>query len=307
MNEHRSTIPGEKDQPITMLELPDIPGLERRSRSVRSRSMLVGVAAAVVLLVAGFLVFSPDNTSTALAAVQSAAQQTARAESGRISASFDVEGTDGDQSATLSGGLDVEFSGPDLALTVDIDEASGESLIGPLGASEARLVDRVLYVNDGSQWYAVETGGFLGDTLAEIVDPRSILATVESLVETEEVATGVDVGGIETTHYRSVVDLGDDSLGQSGWLALDNLDLADIHAKGAVTIDLFIDGDGQLRQLDVSGDLREPGNGSGAATFSASTSFFDLGSDIGIEAPADAVEIDPLQGFDPGTGLGQGD
>ncbi len=289
---------GAQPEPRT-LDLPNVPGVERYARShrrSRSRTLLAGAAAAIVLI-AGLLVFSPDNTAPALATVHSAAQTTAEADTGRVLTTFSVDGTDGAEAGQVAGSLEASFNGADVSLSVDIDEAVGSEELGALPASEARLIDGVLYVNAEPQWYAVETAGFLSQSLVDVVDPRSVLATVQDLVETDEVGT-VDIDGVSTTHYRSVVDLGEEPLGQSGWMALQG---ADVEVDGEVTIDLYIDDDGQLRQLDVSGDLQEPEGGTGSANFVVSSSFFDLGSDITIDVPADVITVDPLDGFDFGN------
>lgn len=286
------------DAPVRLLDLPEVPGLDRYSGHGRSRILLVGAAAAVILLVAGFLVFAPDNATPALAAVHSAAQATAAADTGRVTTTFSLEGTDGAESEQIAGRLEASFASGDIAFSVEIDETIGTSDLGALPVTEARLVDGVFYANDGTQWYSVETSGFIGQTLVDVVDPRSVLATVQDLLETEEIDTAV-VDGVSTTHYRSVVDLGDDSLTESGWLALQGLD---VDVEGSVTVDLFVDDDGLLRQLDIAGDLREPGDGAGTAMFMVSTSFFDIGTDLTVDVPADAIEINPLEGFD-GTEL----
>ena len=63
-----------------------------------------------------------------------------------------------------------------------------------------------------------------------------------------------------------------------------------------VTIDLFIDGDGVLRRLDVSGELSEPADADGTSQDGQAESWSRpcstiSGSDITIEAPADAVDV----------------
>lgn len=280
--------------PVRILELPDVPGLDRYSGRGRSRALLVGAAAAVVLLVAGFLVFAPDNATPALAAVHSAAQATADADTGRVTTTFSLNGTDGTESEQIAGRLEASFASADIAFSVEIDETVGTSGLGDFPVTDARLVDGVFYASDGTQWYSVDTGGFIGQTLVDVVDPRSVLATVQDLLETEEIDTAV-VDGVSTTHYRSVVDLGDDTLAESGWLALQG---ADVDVEGSVTVDLYVDDDGLLRQLDIAGDLQEPDDGAGTAMFIVSTSFFDIGADVTVDAPADAIEINPLEGFD---------
>lgn len=282
------------DEPVRMLDLPDVPGVGRQPRSSRSWGLLAGAAAAVVVMIAGFLVFSPDNTTPALAAVQGAAQATADADTGRISTVFALEGTDGVEGEQIGGRLDASYAGADIALSVELDDAVGTSGIGELPVADARLVDGVFYANDGSQWYAVDTGGFIGQALVDIVDPRTVLGRVQDLLETEEVGT-VTLDGVETTQYRSIVDLGDDTLAESGWLPLEGVD---IEAEGEIIVDLYVDDDGLLRRLDLAGDVQEPENGSGNASFTISTLISDIGGDISIEAPADATVIDPLEGFD---------
>jgi hypothetical protein len=279
------------DGPVTQLDFPGVPGTERRTRRPRRNVAYLGaVAAAVVLLVAGLAVFTPGSAAPALAAVQSAAQATADADSGRITTTFTVSGTHDDEPGQATGRMEASFSGSDLAFALDLDEVAGPWVPGELPAIEARLVDGVIYVSDGTSWYSVAANGIVGQTVADLVDPRSILPTVQELTETEEVGSA-EVDGVTTTQYRSVVDLGDESLNRSGWLAMD---LAEVEADGEVVIDLFVDDSDLLRRLDVSGDVSDASNSEDAATFTVSTLFSDFGDEIVIEAPANATEFSPL-------------
>ena len=221
--------------------LPEIRST-RQPRTTPRRWQLLTAAAAVVALVAGFLVFSPDNTPTALAAVHQAAEATAETGSGQIDVSFSVDGTDGGESAQVAGLVMATFAGADLAVSVELTDAPTE-LTGPVPDSiESRLVDGTLYANDGTQWYSVEAPTVLSATLLDLVDPRSVLARVQELVATEEVGP-TTVDGVATTHYRSTVDLGDASLAQAEWLPVAP---GDIDAEGDITVDLFVDDDGLL-------------------------------------------------------------
>ena len=94
------------------------------------------------------------------------------------------------------------------------------------------------------------------------------------------------------------MDLGDESLEQSGWL--NGLETADIDADGVVTIDLYVGPDGLMNRLVVSGDLDEI-EGEGDATFSVTTSFYDIGADITVEVPEGAQIIDPMEDFGEGS------
>ncbi len=289
----------DQDQEVELLDLPTVRGIDRYRQTGRNRMRVLATVAAALLLAVGFIVFSPDNTSPALATVHSAAQTTADFDSGRVDTTFSFDGTDGEESGSIGGEVLAEFSGTDIRITGSIDESSilpGEApgVLPPNG--EARLVDGVLYVSEGEgdNWYAVETGGLIGQTVVDFVDPRSVLAEVEDLVETTEVGTVV-IDGVDTTQYQSVVDVNDESLRETGWLPIEAG--TDLEAEGEITVDLYIDGDGVLRRLGATGDLVETG-GEGTATFTITTNFYDLGADISIEPPAEATLIDPEADFD---------
>ncbi len=272
------------------------PAARRSAR--RGRGMLVGAAAAVLLLVGGLLVFSPDNTPSAVATVHSAAAAAADADTGRIATTFALT-ADGDAALEqVDGRFDVSYAGSDVAFTLDVEDQTGDIGLDELPVNEARLVDDILYVNDDGQWLAVDTEGFLGQVVADFIDPRVVLETVQELTEAVEVGTAT-IDGEETTHYQSVVDLGDESLSQSGWLAFEGVP---IEAEGEVTVDLYVGSDGVLSQLDLAGDVQDNTDGE-SGTFDVSMNFFDIGTDITVEAPADAELLDPLQGFLGGQDL----
>ncbi len=275
------------DRSTPVLDLPEVAGIERYAAPRRQRLGVIAAIAAVFIVVTGFVVLSPDGTEPALASVQSAARATAEIESGRASTTFELRATDGTTAEVLSGEVLTEFSGMDIAATIDVDEDAGRAS-GLPDDIEVRLVDGVIYGHDGTSWYAADTGGTLGQAAVERVDPRTVLQAVQDLVATTEVGEA-DVDGVDTTHYQSVVDLHDESLRESGWLPVDT---AEIEAEGEVTIDLFVDRDGLLRRLVVSGDVAATDGSNGAGTVLVTSSFFDFGADISIEAPEDAAFID---------------
>ncbi len=272
----------------------------------RSRGALVAVAAAVLLLVGAVTVLAPDNTPAAVAQVRAAAATTADADTGRITSTFEVTYDDAELSDAAGGTVEVTYAGGDLGLSVDVDQVPDE-----LGADadeflpaldDIRLVDDVAYVQQDGTWIAVDTGGLLGDVVVDLIDPRTVLDTVQGLTEATEVGPA-EVGGVATTRYRSVIDLGDETLGQSGWLAFEGMD---IDAEGEITIDLYVsDGaDGEtLRRFDLSGDIQAPEGEDGTASFEIVTLFTDLGADLTIEAPDGAIAFDPLaEAFESDTG-----
>ncbi|MEL7208596.1 MAG: hypothetical protein AAGK32_10260 [Actinomycetota bacterium] len=283
----------------------DRPPAASGGRARRGYGLVLAAAAAAVVLVAGALALLPTNTEPALAAVQSAAQATADAGTGRVEVVATVEAGDGQERGNIDASVTGRYNGTDVAFVVgefvasatgdhagDLDDFDDEF---PL--TETRFVDGVLYVNTVDEgWLGVEVPQFVGTTLTDLADPREVLGSVQELVEADEVGpvtlTEPDGATVSTTHYRSIVDLGDETLGQSGWLA--GLDTTEIDADGVITIDIYVGDDDLLRRLTVSGDLTEPENGSGDATFEITSSFYDIGSDITIEAPADAEIIDPM-------------
>jgi len=277
--------PGQRSEPVGLL--------------ARGRGALVAVAAAVLLLVGAVVVLAPDNTPAAVAEVHDAAAVTADSDTGRIETSFVVSFDEGGRSDTVGGLVEVVYADGDLGLSVRIDDLPADvgSEAGQFlpALDDIRLVDDVAYIQRDGQWLAVDTGGLLGDLVVRYVDPRAVLDTVQTLTEATEVGPA-DVGGVATTQYRSVVDLGDQTLAQSGWLAFDGMD---VEADGEVTVDLFVDGSGALHRFDLSGQVRPADGTDGQADFEVTTTFTDTGSDLSIEAPEGAVAFDPmLGGFD---------
>ncbi|MEM9656261.1 MAG: hypothetical protein AAGA65_29515 [Actinomycetota bacterium] len=282
-----SVAPAPPIQPLGAEALP------ARPRRTRSRGMLVGAAAAVLLLFGGLLVFSPDTTPSAVATVRSAAAAAADADTGRIETTFSASGTDGTEAGSVSGSFEAYYSGSDIAFTVNVDAIEGVDELGEIPVSEVRLIDDVVYINGDGQWMAIDTDGLLGQMVTDFVDPRSVLETVQEITEATEIGSAT-VDGVETTQYQSVIDLADESLTESGWLGFEG---AGLDAEGEITVDLYVDDNGLLRQLDIGGDLRDTADAGENGTFTVTTRFFDVGSDITVEAPENVEVFDPLQGL----------
>ena len=259
----------------------------------RSRLMLVSAAAAVLILFGGLLVFSPDTTPSAVATVHSAAAAAADADSGRIETTFAAEGTDGEESGSLEGSFQAAYSGSDISFTVDVDAIEGAEELGEIPVSEVRLVDEVLYVNEGERWLALDTEGLIGQMVTDFVDPRSVLETIQEITETTEIGSAT-IDGVETTQYQSIIDLADESLSESGWLGFEG---ASIDAEGEITVDLFVDQAGVLRQFDITGDMQDTEGTGDTGSFGVTTRFFDVGADITVEVPADVEVFNPLEGL----------
>lgn len=299
---------GGSRQPDPVLFGTDVPSdfgtaqpMQRRGR--RGFGLILASAAAIVLLVAGALALLPSNTEPALAVVQSAAQATATAESGRVEVTANLDGSDETSSGSIDAVVEGRYDGDDLAFSIvsidaegsEFDDSDIEEFGDEFPISETRYIDGVIYANSPEGWFAVEVPEFVGEQVTDLADPREVLATVQELVEATEVGTAVidepNGGSIETTHYQSVIDLGDDSLQESGWLA--GLELTDLDAEGEITVDLYVTDD-LLRRLTVSGNASDTSGSDGAVTFEVVTSFYDFDGDISVEAPTDVEIVDPF-------------
>ena len=281
--------------PQTVPSLTDRPAEPSARRVGRSRGMLVGAAAAVLLLFGGLLVFAPDTTPSAVATVHSAAAAAAEADTGRIETTFAAAGTDGEDRGEVAGSFDAYYDGDDIAFSVNVAAFDGPEAFGARGmdelpVEEVRLIDGIVYINEGEEWFAIDTDGLLGQMVNDFVDPRSVLQTIQEVTETTEIGPAT-IDGVDTTQYQSVIDLADESLTESGWLGFEG---AGIDAEGEITVDLFVDDAGVLRQFDIVGDLQDPAGSGDNGTFNVSTRFYDIGSDITVDVPADVEVFDPM-------------
>lgn len=270
------------------------------SQGLRARLPLLGaVAAAVLLVVATFAVLSPSSTQPALATVKAAAQEVAVADSGRAVTTFSIEGTDGVENMASAGQIELLFNGDDIAVTLNLDEVpsqfEGEGAEFFSGI-ETRIVDGVLYLKGGPSpdWIGLDLPQIALDQI-DTVDPRSVLDTVQTLVNAEEVGSDV-IDGVDVTVYESTVDLSDPDLSTSGWMSGLEQQL-DLETDGTITVALSVDGADQLRRIVVTGDLTGGQGVDGSAVFSISTDFTDLNTVDRIVAPEGVVASSMLEGL----------
>lgn len=270
------------------------------SPGLRARLPLLGaVAAAVLLVVATFAVLSPSSTQPALATVKAAAQEVAVADSGRAVTTFSIEGTDGVENMASAGQIELLFNGDDIAVTLNLDQVPSQ-LEGEgaefFSGIETRIVDGVLYLKGGPSpdWIGLDLPQIALDQI-DTVDPRSVLDTVQTLVNAEEVGSDV-IDGVDVTVYESTVDLSDPSLSTSGWMSGLEQQL-DLETDGTITVTLSVDGADQLRRIVVTGDLTGGQDVDGSAVFSISTDFTDLNTVDRIVAPEGVVANPMLEGL----------
>lgn len=284
-----------------LVDIDDVVANADRSMAPRRPSMarrLPLLAAAALVAVAGVaLLLWPSNSSEAAASVQQAAKQTAAVDSGGMQVEFQIDvaepGGEDNQTQTnrLEGEIDGVYSGSDLQFTVDLSEPLAGLGGGGTMAAEIRVIDEVVYLEDGGQWLSLNGSGFLAQSVSGLVHPREVLGQIAGVFEVEEVGL-VTIDGMQTTHYRSTIDLDGDSITETGWLLGFEFDVA---IEGWVEVDVYLGSDQMVKRLELSGRAVDPDGSGEAIEWSSSVLFTELGEPVSIEVP-DGVT--PLSGLD---------
>ncbi len=251
---------------------------------------LVSVAAAIALLVGAVAVLAPSSSTPAMAAVQTATQNTAQASSGRVTTTFELSGQSDDEEGSASGRILAAFNGDDLSVTADIISLTGDvesdSDFDALDAVELRLVDDTIYLSEdsGASWMATSAPTALGDSLIGFLDGRQLLDLIAEVAEVEEIGTE-DLDG-PVTHYRGHVDLSDTDRENPSWLPSTGDD-DDLEVDGLVVIDVWVGDDGFIRRAQAEGSVNDEAED---VTFSVLTELTDLNNGPTIVAPETNIE-----------------
>ncbi len=134
-------------------------------------------------------------------------------------------------------------------------------------------------------------GGSLGAATAA-VDPAAVLAAIKEALTVEEVGADT-VDGSATTHYRATVDtvkllplVADIVREQPTDAQLqETKDQLKEAGLDALPIDLWVDGDGFLKQLRMALDLSGLSQDHAAASFSLTLTYSDIGEPVSIDVP----------------------
>jgi hypothetical protein len=275
----------------------------RRSRLIRTAA----VSAAAVLALSGCN-GSDSDTATELDGLSPvAAIQKVADTAGNDSAAYTFEMTGSGISIKCDGAY---RGGEHPAARMAFDSMKLAGFTVPAG-TEFRLVDDVMYlksskggllsgVGDGG-WVklpideAKSEGASIGGLDPTMADPREQL---KKMLDTEDVTkVGTEtVDGTKTTHYRATIDsagtgtVTEKKSSSSNELSrqleeqLENSIKDSLGVSKPVTVDAWVDGDYHARKLAVT----LPFLGSVTMTMK----FTDFGSDVNIEAPADARKMD---------------
>jgi hypothetical protein len=141
-------------------------------------------------------------------------------------------------------------------------------------------------------------GGSLGAATAA-ANPAAILAAIKDAMTVQEMGTD-PIDGSDATHYRATIDLVK-LLPLLAAMAPDTPTDADLqHAKDqleklgmqSLPIDLWVDGDGYLKQMQLALDLGKMDPNHPGTSFSLTLTFSDIGGDISIEVPPSSQVTD---------------
>jgi hypothetical protein len=173
-----------------------------------------------------------------------------------------------------------------------------------------RMVDGRVYMHlagrDG--WMKADVSqlesGDASDPLSTTSDPTQFLDYLRGIADDIKVVGEQTIRGARTTHYSATVDLAKalqrQNLTPAERKQLSAIGLEDLPVMPA---DIWIDGDGRLRRLDLimdfsalasglSGGLLGPGD---APLATVSLELYDFGTPVHVEAPP-AAELVPYDG-----------
>jgi hypothetical protein len=278
-----------------------------------------------------------------------AADEVVDASTGRFEMALEYKGLPELDGATLTGEGEYDLDAAATRITMDLGglvdqiEGAGASPEELDTSFETITVGTTIYMSGDlfgaipgldAEWIRIDLdelgeGNSLGDlgldslTQGQGADPSATLEQLRALGSIEEVGTE-EVRGVATTHYAGDVRLGDafDQLDEAQRQAMAGLYGGDLDAVADLTIpiDVWVDGSGLVRRVvqevafaDLAPLVEDQGLGDAddldGALVKTTIEYFDIGEDVTVEAPEDAVDLSELlagTGFDvddaiPGT------
>lgn len=264
----------------------------------------------------------PPNTSKI---VLDSVRTTTAEKSARVEMTLSAGGSGG-LSTSLSGVTDFATGNSELTTHLSAPESGGSS-----GDLVERTVDHVTYLQipgglsgvlglaPGAKWISMPSPSS-GSAIPGIfpgfgqTDPTQMLAYLEA-VSNDVKTVGTDqVRGVETTHYRALLDLGKaiDRADVPPSLRDDLKKITSLIAANpsAIPVDIWVDADGLVRRVNEHLDFADFGalgaTGGGATgstgadsafTLTMSIDFYDFGVPVNVQAPpADQVVTLPSLG-----------
>jgi hypothetical protein len=200
--------------------------------------------------------------------------------------------------AKLLGGLVSGLAGPDAKELPDFDDPDGWKIDvvqdGKVGYVKLpALADQL---PAGKSWIRSDDGGggvqagFDFDELEQFAktDPRDVLETLRAVTSKIETVGSEDLRGVETTHYRAVIDPAElAKLAPSGDEQMTQTLVDQFTAQsglGAIPVDVWIDETGFVRKLGMSFAATQPGT-TQSSEVSLAFEIWDYGESVDIDVP----------------------
>jgi hypothetical protein len=200
--------------------------------------------------------------------------------------------------AKLLGGFAAGLAGPDAKDLPDFDDPSGWKIEvvqdGEVGYVRFPALDSQL--PEGTSWIRANEGdtsaqtGFDFDEFEQFAktDPRDLLDSLRAVTSDVETIGSEELRGVETTHYRAVIDPAD--LAKQAPAAGNEMSqtlvgqLTAQSGLGPIPVDVWIDETGLVRKLAMAFTATEPGSAQ-SSEVSMSFELWDYGERVGIELP----------------------
>lgn len=204
--------------------------------------------------------------------------------------------------AKLLGGFVAGFPGADKSDLPDFDDPAGWKVEivqdGDVGYLRLPAIDGQL--PEGKTWVRstagdVEAAGFDFKELDAFTrnDPRDVLGALRGLSGGVETAGSEELRGVETTHYRALLDPAE--LVREATAT--NADAASVLVRlsqtgvAEVPLDVWVDGDGLVRKLALDVDVPEATSGQ-EGSVSLAFELWDYGEAVEIDLPPAAQVAD---------------
>ena len=197
--------------------------------------------------------------------------------------------------AKLLGGFLTGLAGPNATGVPDFDDPAGwqVELIQDGDTGYMRLPALDAQLPEGKSWVRTEEGsksggdGFEGfDQLAKS-DPRELLETLRAVSGDIETVGSEQLRGVETTHYRAVVDPAELAKLEASKPAGPQTLVDQFAAQsglGAIPVEVWLDASGLVRKLSMEVTATEPGTTRSSAV-SVGFELWDYGEAVEIQLP----------------------
>lgn len=239
----------------------------------------------------------PGDGAEPVAVLGDTVARTGAVESGRYEMviTYDTGAVGAEPVAPLRATGEFADQGRSLRVTMDLGE--------PVGTLEEVIVDGVAYVTvPGVGCQELDMSDLLssvGGTGAGAMDPGAFLEQLRAIDGDVEELGALDVRGVPTTHYAAAYTLADaiSAMPEDQAAALEQMysTLPQSFLDTRQAVDVFVDGDGLVRRMQVA-TTSEDVEGLPLPATTTIMDWFDFGADVTITAPdeCDATGTSPF-------------